>query len=34
VVGGLLFGLVRTLFLIPSMILLYAPNKDREGARV
>jgi multidrug efflux pump len=30
VVGGLLFGMVLTLYVIPAMILLFAPKKDRE----
>jgi multidrug efflux pump subunit AcrB len=34
VVGGLLFGMVLTLYVIPSMILLFAGRKAREGAHV
>ncbi len=33
VVGGLLFGMVLTLYVIPSMILLFAGKKGREGVR-
>jgi multidrug efflux pump len=31
VVGGLLFGMVLTLYVIPAMILLFASKKDREA---
>jgi multidrug efflux pump len=34
VVGGLLFGMVLTLYVIPAMILLFAGKKGREGAHV
>jgi multidrug efflux pump len=34
VVGGLLFGMVLTLYVIPAMILLFAGKKGREAAHV
>jgi multidrug efflux pump len=34
VVGGLLFGMVLTLYVIPAMILLFASKKDREAKHV
>lgn len=34
VAGGLLFGMVLTLYVIPAMILLFAGKKQREGAHV
>jgi multidrug efflux pump len=30
VVGGLLFGMVLTLYVIPAMILLFSTKKERE----
>ncbi|HLU69677.1 MAG TPA: efflux RND transporter permease subunit, partial [Fibrobacteria bacterium] len=34
VAGGLLFGMVLTLYVIPAMILLFASKKQREATHV